>query len=164
MEEKIIIKRPKSPFLAGVLSFFFPGSGALYNRQPVKGIVYILTVIVLITMLAHGEGSPVFLALLLGGFCLYQFFDAIMTARDINRRALLGKEVEEFKIEEVPEAIKSGSVFWGAVLMCLGAILLLANFDLLIDYGTIFDLWPLVVIIIGLKFITDYFSKNKKES
>ncbi|MCK4495038.1 MAG: hypothetical protein KAU91_01715, partial [Candidatus Aminicenantes bacterium] len=137
--------------------------GTLYNGQTTKGIVYILTPIVLITMLAHGKGSPVFLALLLAGFYAYQFIDAIMTATAINRRALVGKEEEEFKIDEVPEALKSGSIFWGTVLIVLGGILLLANFNI-ISYNTIFDFWPLILIVIALKLITDYFTEKKKES
>lgn len=119
--------------------------------------------ITLITMLAHGEGSPVFLGLLLGGYYFYQLFDAILTATAINRRALLGKEEEEFKVEEVPEALKSGSIFWGVVLMAIGGILLLANFEVM-NYGSVFDFWPLVVIIIGLKLIFDYYSKSKQEN
>lgn len=164
MEEKIIVKRPpKSPFFAGFLSLIVPGAGTLYNGQTTKGIVYILTPIVLITMLAHGKGSAVFLALLLAGFYAYQFIDAIMTATAINRRALVGKEEEEFKIDEVPEALKSGSIFWGTVLIVLGGILLLANFNI-ISYNTIFDFWPLILIVIALKLITDYFTEKKKES
>ena len=43
MEEKVVLQRPpKSPALAGILSFFFPGTGALYNGQPLKFLVVIL--------------------------------------------------------------------------------------------------------------------------
>ena len=42
MEEKIIMKRPpKSPGLAGVLAFFFPGVGALYNGQVGRFFVHL---------------------------------------------------------------------------------------------------------------------------
>jgi len=68
-------------------------------------------------------------------------------------------EEEEIEIEEFPQLVKAGSVFWGIVLLALGVILLLANFDV-IDYGTLFDFWPVLVIVIGLKFIIDYATKK----
>jgi len=44
VEEKIKIepKSAKSPALAGILSVIFPGTGALYNGNYLKGIVLII--------------------------------------------------------------------------------------------------------------------------
>lgn len=161
MEEKIILKRPpKSGFLAGLLSFIFPGLGSLYNRQVTKGVMFMLIFAGLVTLQTSGEGQP-FAALLLAGFWFYQLIDAVMTAKTINRKTLDGDYVEE-TVDEFPEIVKSGSVFWGIIIMVIGGILLLANFDI-IDYGTIFDFWPLIVIAIGVKLIMDYMAKNKEE-
>jgi hypothetical protein len=63
----------------------------------------------------------------------------------------------------MPEIIKSGSVFWGAVLLVLGAVLLLANFDI-IDYDTVFDFWPVVIVVIGIKLIIDYVARKNHRS
>lgn len=163
MEEKVILKRPpKSPALAGILSFFLPTTGALYNGQPLKFLIYLVVFAALISMQPH-NGQP-FPALLLAGFYFYQLFESVQTAKSINRRALEGEEAEdEKKLEEVPQFVKSGSVFWGAVIMGLGFILLAANFGM-IGYGTLWDFWPLVIIVIGLKLIVDYLSKEKDES
>ena len=160
MEEKVILKRPpKSAFLAGLLSFIFPGVGSLYNRQTMKGILFMVIFAGLVTLQTYdGTGQP-FAALLLAGFWFYQLIDAVMTAKAINRRALEG-DVEEEKIDEFPEMIKSGSIFWGIVLMAIGTILLLANFDV-IDYGTLWDFWPVVIVVIGVKLVLDYAAKNK---
>lgn len=161
MEEKIILKRPpKSGFLAGLLSFIFPGLGSLYNRQVTKGVMFMVIFAGLVTLQTSGEGQP-FAALLLAGFWFYQLIDAVMTAKTINRKTLDGDYVEE-TVDEFPEIVKSGSVFWGIIIMVIGGILLLANFDI-IDYGTIFDFWPLIVIAIGVKLIMDYMAKNKEE-
>jgi hypothetical protein len=65
-------------------------------------------------------------------------------------------------VEELPEFVRTGSVFWGIVLMILGVVLLLANFEFLITYRSIWNLWPLVVIIIGVKLVVDYMAKNKE--
>ena len=163
MEEKIILKRPpKSPALAGILSFFFPGTGALYNGQPLKFLVVLLGAAIMITMLAQEEGSAPFLGIMLGGLYFYQFIDAIVTASAINRKVLLGEEVDEIKIEELPEFVRTGSVFWGIVLMILGVVLLMANFSFIVTYSGIWNFWPLVVIIFGVKLIVDYLAKNKE--
>lgn len=158
MEEKVVVKRPpKSPFLAGLLAFFVPGTGAFYNGQMLKGFVYVIITAGLITLQTTGEGQP-FLGIILGGFYIYQIIESIQIANAINRKALKIGE-EEIEIEEFPQLVKAGSVFWGVVLLALGVILLLANFEV-IDYDTLFDFWPVVVIIIGLKFIIDYITKK----
>ena len=163
MEEKVVVKKPpKSPALAGVLSGIFPGIGTIYNRQILKGFIFIIIFAGLITMQQHEEVQP-FVALLLAGFYIFQIIDAIQTSCAINRKVLLGEEEEEMEIEEFPEAIKAGSIFWGVILLALGGFLLLANFDV-ISYSTLWDLWPVVVIVIGVKLIADYASKKKRES
>lgn len=159
MEEKVVITRqPKSPALAGILSSFFPfGVGAFYNSQPIKGFVYLIIFAALVTMQDNGEMQP-FIGIILAGFYIYQIFDSIYTANSINRRALSGEKVEKVK-EELPDFVKTGSVFWGIVLLALGVILLLANFDV-IDYETVFDFWPIAIIVVGMKLVADYVAKK----
>ena len=164
MEEKIIIhkKPPKSPGLAGVIAGFFPSFGALYNGQLLKWVVFFLMFAGFITMQEHGELQP-FFGLLLGAFYIYQIVDAVKTAKEINRLSLYKeKEEKPEKIEEIPPALKAGSIFWGAFLLILGSIFLLANFEI-IDYETIFDFWPLAIVVIGVKLIADYYFRNKDE-
>ena len=161
MEEKATFKRPtKSPGLAGVLSFFFPfGAGAFYNGQYAKGLVYLFVFAGLVTIQTHGKGQP-FAGLLLAGFIIYQFFESIQTAKNLNRLALQSGAEEAPKVEEFPQELKAGSIFWGLVLVALGAIFLLANFNV-ISYDAVFDYWPVAVIVIGLKLIVDYFARKK---
>ncbi len=158
MEERIVVKRPpKSTFGAGVLSGIFPGTGLLYCNQIMKGLLYMLIFAGLVTMQGHARVQP-FVALILAGFYIFQIIDTVNTAKAINRKALLGKE-EEPEEEELSLKVKAGSIFWGLVLIVLGVVLLLANYDV-ISYHTLFDLWPLVVIVIGLKLIVDYITKK----
>jgi len=131
--------------------------GAFYNSQPIKGFVYLLVFAALVTMQGQGSAQP-FIGILLGGFYIYQIIDSIQTSKSINRRALTGEDVEEEK-EELPEFVRTGSVFWGIVLLALGGILLLANFDI-ISYDTVFDFWPLVIIVVGVKLVADYATKK----
>jgi membrane-bound ClpP family serine protease len=56
--------------------------------------------------------------------------------------------------------VPSGSIFWGIVLIVLGVLLILANFEIIL-YETLFDFWPVAVIIIGLKLVADSVAKSK---
>ncbi len=163
MEEKVVVKRPpKSPFLAGILAFFFPfGAGQLYNNQYRKALVFFFIFAGLVTLQTTGEGQP-FLGLMLAGFYFYQLFDAVQSSCCINRKALQGDE-DTGEVEEVPDFVKTGSVFWGIVLIALGAMLLFANFELM-SYDTVFEfLIPFAVLVVGVKLVVDYYTKSKEE-
>jgi hypothetical protein len=99
----------------------------------------------------------------LAGFIFYQIFDSVQIAKNINRRFLQQDEKVIEEIEEIPEMVKSGSIFWGAFIILLGGMLLLANFEIL-DYNTLWEFWPVIVIAIGIKLIAGYFVSEKKKT
>ena len=50
--------------------------------------------------------------------------------------------------------MKSGQLFWGFLLLCVGALFLLVRYDVIInDFGFVWDLWPLVFILWGAMII-----------
>ena len=159
MEEKVVIQQrpPKSPTAAGILSLFF--LGAFYNGQIVKGIFYILIFAGLISIQDSPGGQP-FKAFMLVGFILFQIFDSINSAKAINMAAAGEKSGKEARSDFLSEAETSGSIFWGAVLIILGFLMILANFEIIL-YETLFDFWPVAIIVIGLKLIAEYFAKAK---
>ena len=160
MVDQIIIQKrpPKSPAAAGILSGFFPGTGALYNGQYTKGILFILVFAGLISMQDRG-GQP-FFGLLLAGLYFFQIIDSVNSAKAINRAALGESAADGLEVSPLIEtASPSGSIFWGTVLMALGGIFLLGNFNI-IDFDRLWDFWPVIVIVIGLKMIADYFSRK----
>jgi TM2 domain-containing membrane protein YozV len=164
MEEKVVVKRPpKSPFFAGVLAFFFPfGAGQLYNNQYRKALVFFFIFAGLVTLNAQGDAGQPFLGLTLAGFYFYQLFDAVQTSGRINRGALQGEE-DIMQAEEVPEFVKTGSIFWGIVLIALGVMLIFANFEVM-SYDTVFEfLIPFSILIVGVKLVVDHYSKSRKE-
>jgi TM2 domain-containing membrane protein YozV len=164
MEEKVIVKRPpKSPFLAGILAFFFPfGAGQLYNNQYRKALVFFFVFAGLVTLNAQGNSGQPFLGLMLAGFYFYQLFDAVQTSGRINRRALQGEE-DIVETEEIPDFVKTGSIFWGIVLIALGVVLIFANFELM-SYDTVFEfLIPFTVLVVGVKLVVDYYTKSREE-
>jgi hypothetical protein len=60
----------------------------------------------------------------------------------------------------LPEIPSQGSIFWGIILIALGGMLILANFEI-INYDTLFDFWPVAVIVLGLKLVVDAVAKSK---
>lgn len=165
MTDQIIIQKrpPKSPAAAGILSGFFPGAGQLYNGEPSKALLFFIIFAGSISMMPHGPHP--FLPLVFAAFYFYQIIDAVQTAKTINLKALgqIGEPVSAaapLAAAAEPAPAKSGSVFWGSALIGLGIVFLLSNFEI-IDYDRIFDFWPVVVIVVGLKMIADYFLRKK---
>lgn len=161
MEEKVVIQQrpPKSPAAAAILSAIFPGTGALYNGQIAKGIFYMILFAGLITIQGAHGGQP-FKALLLAGFYFFQIIDSIQIAKTINLNAAGQKPATGVPSQGLPEIVPSGSIFWGITLIVLGVLLILANFEIIL-YETLFDFWPVAVIVIGLKLVADSVAKSK---
>lgn len=163
MEEKIKIeKKPvKSPALAGILSVIFPGAGALYNGNYLKGIIMIIVFAGLVSI--QGRGGQPFVALLLAGFYIFQIIDAINEAK--STRILTETTTAEASSPaktggDNEVAAASGSISWGIILILLGSLFLLANFDI-ISYESFIDYWPLILVGLGLKLVVDHFSTKK---
>lgn len=162
MDEKIIIqqKPPKSPVLAGLLAVFLPfGTGAFYNGQYLKGLLYFISFAGLVTVNSQRGGQP-FTGLALAGLIIFQFFESIQSAKAINQAAAGQKPDETVKSDVLPQILPSGSIFWGIVLMVIGALAILANFDV-ITWDKLWDFWPVAVIIVGLKLVFDSIGKAK---
>jgi|Deesub1362B_J571_1020462.scaffolds.fasta_scaffold00737_11 hypothetical protein len=156
MEEKKISQpsAPKSPGLAAFLALI-PGVGAIYNGQILKALIFIIIFAGLINMQSKSGVQPM-AGLLLCAFYIYMIFEAYHTAQNINKKVIYG-EIEEI---EKGNEIKKGSIFWGAFLVFLGIIFLLGNYDI-IPYSTLIDYWPVLIIIIGVKLIGDYFLRKR---
>lgn len=161
MDEKTVVpQRPmKSPGLAGILSVIFPfGAGALYNGQLTKALFHLIIFSGLVYSQRYGGGQP-FMGIFLGAFYIYQIFDAIHSARAINTA---GQPAGAYGEQGLPETFKSGSIFWGILLIVLGVVLILANFEIIL-YSTLADFWPVAVIAVGLKLVLESLAKSKEK-
>ncbi len=164
MEEKIKIepKSAKSPALAGILSVIFPGTGALYNGNYLKGIVLIIIFAGLVSI--QGRGGQPFVGLLLAGFYIFQIIDAVNEAKSAKVQSEAGAGETGLQAAELSGAKEtsnpSGSISWGIILILLGGLFLLANFDI-ISYEAFIDYWPLILVGLGLKLVIDHFSAKK---
>lgn len=154
--------RRKNPFIAGALSFFFPGAGQLYNEDFMKGIILIAAMIASVVSIVYtgialgggmmnGEVFPpamlivriVISGLIYFGIWLYGIIDGVISAQRFTANiANPGVSVT------ANSKTKEGTIALGAVLVLFGIICIAVQFGLkfeyLIQYG-----FPVALILIG---------------
>lgn len=143
--------KDKSPSLAAFLSIF-PGMGAIYNGNFLKGITYMLLFAVLIVLTNNaGEPDSVVFGLMIAGFYIFQIIDSYNEAGRINEKTLCA--------EETAAGSEDLSLFSAVVVLLIGIVFQLANFDIL-TYRQVTRLWPLVLIAFGIKIVFNYFKRE----
>ena len=145
-------RKEKNPSLAAFLAIF-PGMGSIYNGNFLKGITYMLifAVLIVLTNNAHDPDAVVF-GLMIAGFYIFQIIDSYNEAGKLNQSCPPGEESASGK-EDL-------SLFSAIVVLVLGIIFQLANFDL-ITYRQITRLWPLALIAFGIKIVFNYFKREE---
>ena len=133
-----------SPGLAFILGLI-PGVGAIYNGQYAKGLIHVVVFGTLIS-LAHSnevrDMTPIFVILSLV-WVPYMAFEAYHTAM----RRQQGAAVDEFS-SLIPGPHASGLPIGPILLMLLGVLFLLNNFDI-IHFYQVAKFWPVALIAIG---------------
>lgn len=154
-EETNMGQREKNPSLAAFLAIF-PGMGAIYNGNIIKGIAYmvIFAVLIVLTDHAHDPDAVVF-GLMIAGFFIFQVLDSYNEACRINRRPA-GDENSSGGKEDL-------SLFGAITVLAIGIVFQLANLDLL-TYRQVTRLWPLVLIVFGIKIVTNYFKREESKN
>ncbi len=133
----------RSPKAAGWLSIL-PGLGLLYLGQYVKALVVALAVMGAIQFADHSDAGGFLIPLVWIG----QIFYAVQEAKRLNRiRAGQAAVAPPAAVED------RDSPLWGAVLVGLGILFLLDQFDL-IHFTEIFEkFWPLLIVGLGLQIL-----------
>lgn len=127
---------------AGWLSVV-PGLGLLYLGQYVKALVVVLLFMGAIHMADRSEAGGFLVPLVWIG----QIFYTVQEAKRINRLKAGQSATEE------PAADDADTPIWGWVLVGLGALFLLDQFDLL-SFTEIFEkFWPLLIIALGIQIL-----------
>jgi len=144
--------KEKNPSLAAFLAIF-PGMGAIYNGNILKGVTYMLifAVLIVLTSNAHDPDAVVF-GLMIAGFYIFQIIDSYNDAGRMNQNSSPGEEPARGK-EDL-------SLFSAIVVLVMGIIFQLANFDLL-TYRQVTRLWPLALIAFGIKIVFNYFKREE---
>jgi len=138
-----------SPGLAFVLGLF-PGVGAIYNGQYVKGLVHAIIFGLIISLLnsVENRASEPVLAILLAAFVIYMPFEAFHTAK--NRQ--MGIPVDEWSSLAAPGAaqgrFRSRAPIGPMLLIALGVLFLLDTLTI-IQFNQIGRFWPVLLIVLG---------------
>jgi hypothetical protein len=90
-------QKEKNPSLAAFLAIF-PGMGAIYNGNIIKGITYMLIFAVLIVMTdSANEPDAVVFGLMIAGFFIFQILDSYNEAGKINQNVLAEENPAKYK-------------------------------------------------------------------
>jgi hypothetical protein len=143
-----------SPGLALGLGFI-PGVGAIYNGQYAKGLVHAVIFGIIISILDSnvGGGVDVIFSFVLTAWIFYMAFEAYHTAR--KRR--VGMPVDEYSGLLSLEGARHGAPALGAILVLLGAVLLLQTLHLF-DFAYLARYWPVLLIGAGAYLLYSRFS------
>jgi hypothetical protein len=130
-----------SPPIAFILGFLFPGLGAVYNGEYNKALIHIVVFAAFILGLSSDMdgGMKAVFGILLAGFIFYMAFDAMRTAQSKQRGETPADPLESWSKNRPVGPI---------ILIVLGAIFLLNNFDWFPFYR-LERFWPLILIIVG---------------
>jgi hypothetical protein len=147
--------REKNPSLAAFLAIF-PGMGAVYNGNILKGITYMLIfgVLIALTSNASASDSAVF-GLMIAGFYIFQIVDSYNEAARLNR----GDAATAAR----PGRGEDLSLFSAIVVLAIGVLFQLVNFDVL-TFRQVSRLWPLALIAFGIKIVFDYYKREEKHN
>ena len=81
-------QKEKNPSLAAFLAIF-PGMGAIYNGNIIKGITYMLIFAILIVLTDNAQDpDAVVFGLMIAGFFIFQIIDSYNEASKINQNVL----------------------------------------------------------------------------
>jgi hypothetical protein len=141
--------------LAAFLAIF-PGMGAIYNGNIIKGITYMLIFTILIVLTDNAQDPDVVVfGLMIAGFFIFQILDSYNEATKTNQNVLNEQNPSSYK-EDL-------SLFSAIIVLMIGIVFQLANFDL-ITFRQVTRLWPLVLIIFGIKIVYNYFKREENKN
>src|SRR5271156_553474 len=132
---------------------FFPGLGAVYNGEYNKALIHIVVFAAMIVGLSSdiGDGGEVALSLLLAGFIFYMAFDAKRTAQ--------AKNLGEASTDPIESWTKNRPV-GPMILIGLGVLFLLNNFDWFSFHRIGRYFWPVVLIGVGILMFRNRLSRD----
>ena len=148
--------RGGNPGVAFVLGFLFPGLGAVYNGQYNKALIHIVVFATFIFGLSSNMDDPfkAVLGIMLAGFIFFMAFDSMRTAQAQRAGQAFVDPLQSWSKQRPIGPI---------ILIVIGAIFLLNNFDLFPFYR-IERFWPLVLIAVGVLMLRNRLSGNDRPS
>lgn len=140
---------PEAAFFLGLI----PGVGAIYNAEYFKAALHLLVFGILITFGDAGGAVSGLFALLAFGCFVYMPFEAYYTAK---KRKLAREGIDmETPFDQFNEQLgrfKNRELWGGIVLVVIGSLYLLDNFEVIRIYQ-VARLWPVGLIVAGILLI-----------
>jgi phage shock protein PspC (stress-responsive transcriptional regulator) len=148
MENKRLYRSQKNSVIAGVCG----GLADYFNVDPI-----LIRGLFIVAILAGGGGVLVYIVL-----WIITPVEAGVFSRPVENKSATNEESvkEEFKSEYMEEQKKpknDGSLWGGIILIALGAMFLVDRFIKDIDFG---DLWPLILVVVGVILISKSIQKK----
>ncbi|HEU5182692.1 MAG TPA: DUF5668 domain-containing protein [Candidatus Polarisedimenticolia bacterium] len=132
-----------SPRKAGWLAVV-PGLGLFYLQQYFKALTVAMLFVGMCQLADHTHGDAGFLIPIAW---IAQMVYTVQEARRLNRAG-----VPEEVVEPAPAREKDSPV-WGVILIVVGTLFLLDQWDLL-DFGYLFErFWPVLIIVLGIQML-----------
>ncbi len=132
-----------SPRKAGWLAVV-PGLGLLYLQQYLKAFTMAMVFVGTIQLADHTHGGA---GILIPIAWMAQLVYTVQEARRLNRAG-----VPEEIVQPAPDPEKESPV-WGVILIVIGTLFLLDQWDLL-DFGYLFEtFWPVLIIVLGIQML-----------
>ena len=147
MENKRLFRSQKNSVIGGVCG----GLGNYFDTDPI-----IFRALFVITFFAVGSGILVYIVL-----WIITPLESVPFFKPADSAAKDEPVKEEFKSENMEDQKKQkndGSLWGGIILIVLGGIFLIDRFVQDIDFG---DLWPLILVAVGVILISKSFQKSK---
>lgn len=147
MENKRLFRSKKNSVIGGVCG----GLGNYFDTDPI-----IFRALFVITFFAVGSGILVYIVL-----WIITPLESVPFFKPPDSAAQDEPVKEEFKSENMEDQKKQkndGSLWGGIILIVLGGIFLIDRFVQDIDFG---DLWPLILVAVGVILISKSFQKSK---
>lgn len=147
MENKRLFRSKKNSVIGGVCG----GLGNYFDTDPI-----IFRALFVITFFAVGSGILVYIVL-----WIITPLESVPFFKPPDNAAQDEPVKEEFKSENMEDQKKQkndGSLWGGVILIVLGGIFLIDRFVQDIDFG---DLWPLILVAVGVILISKSFQKSK---
>jgi hypothetical protein len=144
---------PGAAFALGLI----PGVGAIYNGDFLKAAIHILIFGLLVHMneSASGFGEPLF-GMATFAFYVYMPFEAYYTAK---KRKLAAEGIDlDTPIDQFHRqfgGVKDKELWGGVILIVIGGLFLADNFNI-IHLERIGELWPLLLIGLGIWMLKRY--------
>jgi len=156
-QQKIVVgTNPGAAFALGLI----PGVGAIYNGEFLKAAIHILIfgILVQINNSTRGFGDALF-GMATFAFYLYMPFEAYYTAK---KRKLAAEGIDlDTPIDQFHRQfgeVKDKDLWGGIALIVIGGLFLADNFNI-IHFERIGQLWPVLLIGLGLWMLKRYQGK-----